>query len=77
MTDIKELARQIATDFELSIKQRTDKLLKLDCEMYTNLGVDSTKTQKKEVKSNSKFIYKAIKGIDETSGDMLLSALDD
>ena len=77
MTDIKELARQIATDFELSIKQRTDKLLKLDCEMYTNLGTESTKTQKQEVKSNSKFIYKAIKGIDETSGDMLLSALDD
>ena len=77
MTDIKELAKKIATDFQLSIKERTDKLLKLDCEMYTNLGTDSTKTQKQEVKKNSKYIYKAIKGIDETSGDMLLSALDD
>lgn len=77
MTDIKQLAKDIATDFQLSIKERTDKLLKLDCDMYTNLGTDSTKTQKQEVKSNSKYIYKAIKGIDETSGDMLLSCLDD
>ena len=50
MNDIKELAKQIATDFELSIKERTDKLLELDCNMYTNLGTDSTKTQKQEVK---------------------------
>jgi len=77
MTDIKELAKQIATDFELSIKERTGKLLKLDCDMYTNLGTDSTKAQKQQVKSNSKYIYKAIKGIDETSGSMLLDALDD
>lgn len=77
MTDIKELAKQIATDFELTIKERTDKLLKLDCDMYTNLGTDSTKTQKQEVKKNSKYIYKAIKGIDEKSGSMLLDALDD
>lgn len=77
MTDIKQLAKDIATDFQLSIKERTDKLLKLDCEMYTNLGTDSTKTQKQEVKKNSKYIYKAIKGIDEASGEMLLSVLDD
>ena len=77
MNDIKELAKQIATDFELSIKERTDKLLELDCNMYTNLGTDSTKTQKQEVKKNSKYIYKAIKGIDETSGNILLAALDE
>lgn len=77
MTDIKQLAKDIATDFQLSIKERTDKLLKLDCEMYTNLGTDSTKKEKHQVKTNSKYIYKAIKGIDEASGDMLLSSLDD
>lgn len=75
--DIKQLAEKIATDFQLSIKQRTDALLKLDCNMYTNLGVDSTKKEKQEVKKNSKHIYKQIKGIDETSGNLLLSCLDD
>lgn len=48
--DIKQLAEKIATDFQLSIKQRTDALLKLDCEMYTNLGIDSLKKEKQEVK---------------------------
>ncbi len=77
MKDIKQLAEKIATDFQLSIKQRTDALLKLDCEMYTNLGIDSLKKEKQEVKKNSKHIYKQIKGIDEVSGNMLLACLDD
>lgn len=77
MKDIKKLAEQIATDFQLSIKERTDALLRLDCDMYTNLGVDSLKKDKEEVKKNSKHIYKQIKGIDETSGNMLLACLDD
>ncbi len=74
--DIKETAKRIATDFAKSIKERTDELLKLDCNLYTNLGSDSTEEEKKEVKKNSKFIYQSIKGIDEVSGKLLLSALD-
>lgn len=74
--DIKEKAEQYARDFALSIKERTDKLLKLDCIQYTNLGSDSTKAEKLEVKKNSKFIYKQIKGIDELSGNLLLKSLD-
>ena len=77
MKDIKQLAEQIATDFQLSIKERTDALLKLDCDMYTNLVIDSLKKEKQEVKKNSKHIYKQIKGIDEVSGNMLLACLDD
>ena len=77
MKDIKQLAEKIATDFQLSIKQRTDALLKLDCERYTNLGIDSLKKEKQEVKKNRKHIYKQIKGIDEVSGNMLLACLDD
>ena len=45
--------------------------------MYTNLGIDSLKKEKQEVKKNSKHIYKQIKGIDEVSGSMLLDCLDD
>lgn len=74
--DIKEKAEQYAKDFALSIKERTDKLLKLDCDMYTNLGSDSTKAERLEVKKNSKYIYKQIKGIDENSGGLLLKSLD-
>tara|TARA_R110000782_G_scaffold14811_4_gene43922 strand:- start:52 stop:288 length:237 start_codon:yes stop_codon:yes gene_type:complete len=74
--DIKEKALEIAREFNLSIIERTDALLKMDCNEYTNLGSDSTKAEKLEVKKNSKFIYKQIKGIDETSGNLLLKSLD-
>lgn len=74
--DIKVKAENYARDFALSIQERTDKLLKLDCNMYTNLGSDSLKAERLEVKKNSKFIYKQIKGIDEVSGNLLLKSLD-
>ena len=73
---IKQTSERIAIDFALSIKERTDELLKLDCFQYTNLGVDSTKSERLEAKKNSKFIYKQIKGIDEVSGNLLLKSLD-
>ena len=74
--DVREKAEEYAKDFALSIQERTDKLLKLDCSEYTTLGSDSTKAEKLEVKKNSKFIYKQIRGIDEVSGNLLLKALD-
>ena len=75
--DIKEKALEIAREFNLSIIERTDALLKIDCDMYTKLGIDSTKAEKQQVKATSKQIYKYIKGIDEVSGNLLLKSLDD
>lgn len=74
--DIKELAEKIATDFQLSIVERTNLLLKIDCDLYTNLGVNSTKEEKQEVKEISKFIYTRLALIDETSNKVLLKAFD-
>ena len=74
--NVRERAENYARDFALSIKERTDKLLKLDCNEYTNLGSDSTKSERLEVKKNSKYIYKQIKGIDEAAGNLLLKSLD-
>lgn len=73
---IRNLAEKIAKDFALSIKERTDYLLELDANQYTNLGTDSTKTEKNKVKSDSKYIYKQIKGIDEPTGKLLINHLD-
>jgi len=39
---------------QITDNQKIDKLLELDCNMYTNLGTDSTKTEKQEVKRMSK-----------------------
>jgi hypothetical protein len=48
----------------------------MDAISYTNLGIDSTKTEKNKVKSDSKHLYKLIKGFNETDGKLLLNHLD-
>ena len=76
MDDIRRLADKIISDFNLTVKDRTDELLKLDAIQYTNLGLDSSKTEKKEVKANSKYIYKKIEEIDPESGKILITSMD-
>ena len=61
---------------QLTDKEKIDKLLELDCNLYTNLGTDSTKTEKQEVKRMSKKIYKAIQTINEPIGKSLLQSVD-
>ena len=55
-----------------SDKRKVDALLEIDVNMYTNLGTDSTKTERSNVARDSRFIYRAIKSIDETLGKQLL-----
>lgn len=73
---IRKLAEKIAKDFQLSVKDRTDAILEMDAISYTNLGIDSLKTEKNKVKSDSKYLYKLIKGFNETDGKLLLNHLD-
>ena len=73
---IRKLAEKIAKDFQLSVKDRTDAILVMDAISYTNLGIDSSKTETNKVKSDSKYLYKLIKGFNETDGKLLLNHLD-
>ena len=57
-------------------RQKKDELYRCDCVMYTNLGTDSTKTERAEVKKKSRMIYKAIQKIDQHEGTQLLQAID-
>ena len=54
-----------------STKKKVDELLKEDAWMYTNLGIDSTSTDKKKVKTMSRKIYKAISLISPLDGYIL------
>ena len=54
-----------------SIKRKVDELLMEDAYMYTNLGSNSTLTDKKKVKSMSRKIYKAISLISPLDGYIL------
>ena len=76
MKDIKKIAEEIAIDFKLTVKERTNLLLKIDCDLYTNLGKDSSKKEKEEVREISKYIYTRLALIDETSNKVLLKAID-
>lgn len=73
---IRKLAEKIAKDFQLSVRERTDAILELDSISMTNLGIDSKMSEKKKVKSDSKYLYKLISGFNEKDGNLLLKALD-
>ncbi len=73
---MKEQVLRIAENFNRPIKERIDSLLEMDANMYTNLGSDSTKGDKEEVKKNSRIIYRAIKDLDESTGKLLLQHQD-
>jgi len=60
----------------ISNRDKIDRLLEIDSNKYTNLGSDSTKTEKDIVKKNSRYIYKTIKKIDESTGKLLLEHQD-
>ncbi|NDG52014.1 MAG: hypothetical protein EBY39_03160 [Flavobacteriia bacterium] len=55
-----------------SDKRKVDALLEMDANAYTNLGTDSTKTERENTRRDSRFIYRAIKSIDEDLGRKLL-----
>jgi len=72
----KEEILRIAEDYNKTVIERIDQLLSEDANMYTNLGSDSTKAEKEEVKKNSRAIYRAIKDLDEATGKLLLQHQD-
>ena len=71
-----DLAREIALDFNKSIQQRVDELLKADCSNYCNLGSDSTESERTLVRGTSKDIYQLVNLIDEETGNLLLKSID-
>ena len=56
-------------------KKKIDELFRIDCYMYTNLGIDSTEKERKDVERKSMYIYRAIKKIDPQLGDKFLHQL--
>tara|TARA_B100000780_G_C20660146_1_gene262864 strand:- start:143 stop:394 length:252 start_codon:yes stop_codon:yes gene_type:complete len=56
--------------------RKLDKLLEMDCSMYCNIGIDSTKAEKLEVRKSSRKIYTAIKKINLSMGTLFLTTMD-
>ena len=74
---IEDKIRKIQSYKTWSLKKKVDALLEIDANMYTNLGKDSTKTEKKEVKAISRKIYKAISLISPLDGYILESHMNE
>lgn len=68
---IDERIRKIQGYKTWSIKKKVDELLEIDAYNYTNLGIDSTRAEKKAVKDISRKIYKAISVISPLDGYIL------
>ena len=67
---------RIAEDYQKTVLERIDQLLFEDANMYANLGSNSTKSEKEEVKKNSRAIYRTIKELDEPTGKLLMQHQD-
>lgn len=59
-----------------SDRRKIDAMLEIDSNNYTNLGKDSLQKEKDLVKKQSRFIYRAIKSVDESVGNLLYKARD-
>jgi hypothetical protein len=60
----------------ISNNEKIDFLLEIDCNMYTNIGSDSDKSEKSDTRIKSRIIYQAIKTIDKKMGENFLNAMD-
>ena len=60
---------------KLCNRHKVDCLLKLDCNQYVNLGIDSTEKDVKDAKENSRKIYEAIQELDYGMGKLFLEAM--
>lgn len=65
------------TEFKTwSTRKKTDELLRIDANLYCNLGCDSTKKEKEDVRKMSRKIYQAIKKVDPHMGENFLQNFD-
>ena len=75
--DIEDRIRKIQNYKTWSLKKKVDALLEIDAIQYTNLGIDSSKTEKKQVKTISRKIYKVISAISPLDGYILSAHMDE
>tara|TARA_B110000977_G_scaffold75016_1_gene101307 strand:- start:7700 stop:7948 length:249 start_codon:yes stop_codon:yes gene_type:complete len=58
------------------VTRKTDTLLSIDCNLYCNLGKESSKKERETVKKISRKIYTAIRKINPAMGASFLKSID-
>jgi len=74
--EINNLVSSIAEDTSRTVKERIDSLLELDKANHAEIGLETSKDEKKEIYTMSRIIYKAVKSLDKETGDLLLRTSD-
>jgi|TARA_R110002167_G_scaffold70594_3_gene199270 hypothetical protein len=70
---LKERLKDISSMESFTIRQRVDAMLKIDAEMYMELGITSTLRERKETKAKSLIIYTEIKRLDPRENFVLIN----
>lgn len=76
MEEVTNFTEKILGYKSWSDKKKIDALLEYDCNMYTLLGSNSTKTEISNTKKKSRIIYRAIGKIDKAAGQTFLWYMD-
>ena len=61
-----------STSHKWSDKKKVDTLLEIGAVIEANLGSDSTATERNEAKKQQRYIYRLIKKIEPSTGDLLM-----
>lgn len=75
-TDLEDFIDRVLSYKTWTDKKKIDTLLSYDCDMYTRLGVDSTKTERENTKKKSRAIYRTITKINYNEGKDYLWHMD-
>ena len=75
LQEVKNKVEKILSYKTYSQKEKEDALFEIDCNMYTNLGTDSTKDEVDEVHKMSVHIYRQMKKINWQLGSAMLHSL--
>ena len=59
-----------------SDRKKIDAMLEIDANQYCNLGTESLQKEKDLARKQSRFIYRAIKSVDESVGNLLYKTRD-
>jgi len=73
---VRNLALKIVSDYKRSTEEKTNNLLRLNAISHSNLGTDSTKAEKKKVKTDSRFIFNEVKKLNKDLGGLLITHMD-
>jgi hypothetical protein len=76
MNVLREMVESIVDRDGWTAKEKIDELFRIDCRLYTNLGIDSTDQERDIVRKTSRYIYEKIQTIDKNIGDQLLKSID-